>query len=262
MFGTQIFNNNNYQRIISRSSRNDRRRNRYTVYICWLVLPVLIIFPFFNNLSGGLANLLIALILTIAVSVIAIDATRWELGKRLLPNLGGAVATFCLLYFTYLGHEDGASLLWMYCFPMLAMFLTGLGPGSLMCTGLLIASVVIMQLGVDIGAYAYSDATTIRFAVSFFLVSAMAYGFEYWRVGLEIAKEDMGEELSRTRLELDALAGLANVCAWCKSVKNQDGTWLTLEDYVARTESAAVSHAICPDCAKDQHANIDREAGS
>ena len=57
-------------------------------------------------------------------------------------------------------------------------------------------------------------------------------------------------ELRRVQKDLRDLQGLLPVCAWCNSVKtgeNSHQRWVSLEEYVARTER--VSHGICPSCA-------------
>ncbi len=236
------------RRVIAHSSQLDERRGRYTVYVSWVILPVLVFFPLVNDYTGLLAGVLIALAAVIAFGNILIYASNWSRGKTYLPYLGATVAAFCLLYFAYLGYGEGASLMWIFVFPMMAMFMLGLGAGVLFCLAALSVCAAMMILGPEVGAYAYSYEFITRFTLSFSLVVALTFGYEYWRVRLELEKEDVNAELNRTRQELDAIAGLANVCAWCKAVKTQDGTWLSLEKYVARTEAAAVSHAICPDC--------------
>jgi GAF domain-containing protein len=47
---------------------------------------------------------------------------------------------------------------------------------------------------------------------------------------------------------LKTLEGLLPVCAWCKRIRNEEGTWNTLEKYVRAHTSADFTHGICPDC--------------
>jgi hypothetical protein len=39
------------------------------------------------------------------------------------------------------------------------------------------------------------------------------------------------------------------MCAWCKKVRTQDGTWIEVESYLAHATATATTHGICPECA-------------
>lgn len=38
------------------------------------------------------------------------------------------------------------------------------------------------------------------------------------------------------------------VCAWCKSVREAGGDWVSLEDHLERSTGQATTHGICPQC--------------
>jgi two-component system, chemotaxis family, sensor kinase Cph1 len=48
--------------------------------------------------------------------------------------------------------------------------------------------------------------------------------------------------------QLKSMTGLLPICAWCKKIKDDDGTWSDLEDYIERKTSVAISHGMCPVC--------------
>lgn len=54
-------------------------------------------------------------------------------------------------------------------------------------------------------------------------------------------------ELRRACLDLSDIERLLPICAWCRQIRANDGTWQPLHDYVART--TLVSHGLCPTCA-------------
>jgi two-component system cell cycle response regulator len=63
-------------------------------------------------------------------------------------------------------------------------------------------------------------------------------------------------ELRRTHGELTAAQDAMNLygailplCSSCRKVRDQDGSWLPLEQYV-RDHAHDGSHGICPECAK------------
>jgi len=48
--------------------------------------------------------------------------------------------------------------------------------------------------------------------------------------------------------QIETLAGLLPLCAWCKKVRNDGGYWEQIEKYIMAHSSAEITHGICPDC--------------
>jgi len=75
---------------------------------------------------------------------------------------------------------------------------------------------------------------------------------------LDITDRKLAEENQRTlRRELQAsvaevkvLQGILPICANCKRIRTEDGTWDAVESYVRERTDAEFSHGICPDCAR------------
>src|SRR5262249_1934421 len=55
-------------------------------------------------------------------------------------------------------------------------------------------------------------------------------------------------ELQRALADFCEVEKLLPICAWCRNVRNPDGSWRALHDYVA--EVMPVTHGMCPQCAK------------
>jgi len=58
------------------------------------------------------------------------------------------------------------------------------------------------------------------------------------------------EELEKAFTEIKTLRGIIPICAACKKIKNDDGYWENVADYMAAHTEAEFSHGICPDCMK------------
>lgn len=70
-------------------------------------------------------------------------------------------------------------------------------------------------------------------------------------------------EVKRLVLELqDALAnvktlkGFIPICASCKKIRNDEGYWKQLEQYVSEHSEALFSHGLCPDCIKNYYPTV------
>ena len=50
------------------------------------------------------------------------------------------------------------------------------------------------------------------------------------------------------------LEGILPMCAYCRRIRDEKGTYQSLEDYVSVKTPAQFSHGVCPTCAKEQFA--------
>jgi integral membrane sensor domain MASE1 len=56
------------------------------------------------------------------------------------------------------------------------------------------------------------------------------------------------QELEKALQEIKTLRGLIPLCAWCKNIRDDQGFWLRLEDYLRTHTDAEFTHGICPQC--------------
>ena len=78
---------------------------------------------------------------------------------------------------------------------------------------------------------------------------------------------DMGIELLRMlshRIRLmeetliNTLGSFLPVCANCRKIKEDDGSWLSIEKYISDHSNLEFSHGICPSCASILYPELDR----
>ena len=67
----------------------------------------------------------------------------------------------------------------------------------------------------------------------------------------EVEKEKLINELQRALDQIKALQGIVPICSYCKKIRNDEGYWKQVEDYVSQYTGAQFSHSICPDCMTD-----------
>ncbi len=83
--------------------------------------------------------------------------------------------------------------------------------------------------------------------VAFLIVAGVVH-----RARLALAGEQAAtRELEKTLSELKVLRGLVSICAQCKKIRGDDGSWLPVEKYVSEHTHARFSHGYCPSCAHD-----------
>ncbi len=69
------------------------------------------------------------------------------------------------------------------------------------------------------------------------------------RDALEDQRERLLADLLDAKGTIQTLGELLPICSWCKKVREDDGYWSEVEDYVAKHSEATFSHGICPGCA-------------
>lgn len=65
---------------------------------------------------------------------------------------------------------------------------------------------------------------------------------------IKTERERLIAQLQDADEQVKTLSGLLPICAWCKKIRDPDGNWNEIEDYVQRHTDADFTHSICPEC--------------
>ncbi|MEO6461674.1 MAG: hypothetical protein ABIP29_01215, partial [Candidatus Eisenbacteria bacterium] len=79
-------------------------------------------------------------------------------------------------------------------------------------------------------------AALLAFAVAF-------YALRRWQ---DVKCEVFGRQTAEAAQV--QLQGLLPICAGCKKIRDDAGSWVAVETYVSARTAAAFTHGICPDC--------------
>jgi len=63
----------------------------------------------------------------------------------------------------------------------------------------------------------------------------------------------LATELAGALERVKTIEGLLPVCSHCRGVRDDEGYWSTVEDYLARHTELGLSHGVCPDCLKTHY---------
>ncbi len=61
---------------------------------------------------------------------------------------------------------------------------------------------------------------------------------------------DKKNKLQKALDEIKTLRGIIQICAHCKQIRDDEGLWNQMEEYIHAHSEAAFSHGICPSCVK------------
>ncbi|UYP47410.1 hypothetical protein NEF87_003695 [Candidatus Lokiarchaeum ossiferum] len=60
-------------------------------------------------------------------------------------------------------------------------------------------------------------------------------------------------KLEKSLKEIKTLKGFIPICSHCKNVRDDEGFWLQVEEYVSRNSDLLFSHSLCPKCLKEHY---------
>lgn len=83
---------------------------------------------------------------------------------------------------------------------------------------------------------------------SILLMRSISYAIERFNISKE--KEKVIEELQSALGKIKTLSGLLPICSNCKKIRNDEGYWERIENYIKDHSNAEFTHGICPDCVK------------
>jgi hypothetical protein len=186
--------------------------------------------------------------------------------------IGTATTGIFYLFLVAHGGVSNTAFLWVYTYPLVALFLLGSRLGSLASFLLLGLMCIVFALGGSVTYFAsYSVDLILRFTTSYITVTLFAFVMERVRLitqnRLRISNTRLGEaveslekahrekdnlilELQQTIDEVKTLKGIIPICASCKKIRDDSGYWQQVEQYVKNHSNAEFSHGICPECAK------------
>lgn len=77
-----------------------------------------------------------------------------------------------------------------------------------------------------------------------------------------IEREKLSSELRQAMARIKTLSGLLPICAACKNIRDDQGFWHQVEEYVRAHSDAEFTHGLCPKCAMKLYPQFYKNNGS
>lgn len=91
------------------------------------------------------------------------------------------------------------------------------------------------------------------------LVRAILYAIE--RKKMEVERKQLVQQLQAALAQVKQLSGLLPICASCKKIRDDKGSWHQIETYIHSHSEAEFSHGICEECARKLYPDYYKEGG-
>jgi len=108
-------------------------------------------------------------------------------------------------------------------------------------------------------------STILAFVVSFFVLkreNKIKDALNQKNQELVASKTNLEESLKRLEeasRNIKILSGLIPICASCKKIRDDEGYWHQIEQYINEHYDAVFSHGLCPACAKKMYPDMKLE---
>jgi DNA-binding response OmpR family regulator len=76
------------------------------------------------------------------------------------------------------------------------------------------------------------------------------------RIKTHIALRKKELELEKALLEIKKLSKILPICSFCKSIRNDDGYWQQVDEYITEHSETQFSHSLCDKCAKEHYGEL------
>ena len=98
-------------------------------------------------------------------------------------------------------------------------------------------------------AHPYTHISYAMWNTAIRLVAFLVLAFAVTRIRALLNQERrISGQLEKTLSEVKTLTGLLPICAWCKKIRNDQGYWQQLEEYISKHTDAEFTHGLCQEC--------------
>lgn len=93
-------------------------------------------------------------------------------------------------------------------------------------------------------------------------------GTRTYHISVEPLRDNYGHIKGATSVSVDItgltmavpedkkLSGILPLCSYCKSIRNGQGGWENVDEYITKHTESKVSHGICPECMQVHHPDV------
>ena len=98
--------------------------------------------------------------------------------------------------------------------------------------------------------------TMLPWSISFAFFNCVI-GFYYGTIKqANLAKEELILDLQKALAEVKKLSGMLPICSSCKKIRDDEGYWQQIEEYIRDHSEAEFTHGICNDCVKELYPDL------
>jgi len=217
----------------------------YCLFIVVFSTPMIIVNLMQNQ--NLFAFLVLIFWLTAGAALILIKHRKktgiWGTGVLVVTNIFA-------VYLIYSGGVSNNGHLWVMFIPILTVFVYGTKKGLISLTIMTLFFIIMFSYPENLLLKAmYPLDFKIRFIIAFLGLTLFSASAEIARVRATLKLKERNAELKKAITNIKELSGLLPICSHCKKIRDDQGYWSEVEEYLMEHSKADFSHSLCPHCA-------------
>jgi hypothetical protein len=143
----------------------------------------------------------------------------------------------------------------VFYFLPVALAAWGLGRTAGLLTATLCAAVLVVA---DIGSgHVYAEVAVLYWNWGIRVVAFLVIALTLAQLRSTLTEEHrLRVEVEQALHEVKQLRGLLPICSSCKSIRNDHGAWVQIEQYVRSHSQAEFTHGLCPKCVRSLYPDV------
>ena len=225
---------------------DEQRKRGFLALFLLTICPALLLFGLLTFTNPGMSQQPFIIGFAIVVGLTLLLALRYVRNVLPLFRVGVIFIVSLLSIQIAVGGGEGVVFLWLYFHPIAAFFLFGNQEGLWWVLLSWLSSLLLLVF--NMGSYSYELAVSLRFMVTYTLVTILAYGLESSRVQYYNQLLTEKAALETALQQVKTLRALLPICAACKKIRDDTGYWHSVESYIGQHMAVEFSHSVCPEC--------------
>lgn len=171
-------------------------------------------------------------------------------------RIGTAGLAVMLIYCVGYGLYEESQLLWLMIFPLVVFYLFGVREAFLWIIVVMIPSAILMFFPDPFHANVYDIHFCFTLCIALMICIIFSYLLESLRARFYQQLEEQSASLRNALADVKELKGLLPICASCKSIRNDEGYWQSVEHYIITRTNVTFSHGMCNKCLKREEPEV------
>ncbi len=226
----------------------DSRKAMFYLFTALISIPISIGLTVFDFVNKPLVAIIVDSSFT-AFLIISVLLLRYPQARKMIYRILFVLFLFVLISNLSDPSEFSSTIFFVFLLPTTSFYLMGRKEGAIWVFIMMLIVSIIMQLNMNSIAPTVTMSTSIRILITLAVMSFLLYGLEYFR-------DRYLERLQSSLNEIKVLRGVIPICAYCKNIRDDKGSWQHLESYVKDHSNAKFSDGICPSCMEIKYPEV------
>jgi hypothetical protein len=230
-------------------------KKKFFVFASSLGSIVILLFSFYDLSKGNLFSFSVQFISSMFLAGSSLYI--WKRGGgRFIYNICVMFLFLVIVEPFFANNSEFYEISWFLILPVATTFLLE-GYGGLMWSSILFVFLLILFMDPSyLSLPPFSADFKLNFSLIFISLIFISFLMAQLMVKYMKLIENKTKELQKTFDSIKTLKGFIPICSSCKSIRNDEGFWTNIEEYIQQNTELQLSHGVCRSCLKKEFPDI------